>query len=537
MIRVIRLVCGDAELDGMIGVENVRRNWPSLAQGRAEGDSPIFVAGYRAQHGRRKNRDGPPTAAAHKDFIVKLQFLGAARQVTGSQYYLEADGAKLLVDCGMYQERAYLDRNWEPEAIRLRELQAILLTHAHVDHCGLVPKLVQQGFRGPIIATSASADLVELVLRDAAEIQAEDAAFKEKRHRKEGRQGEHPIKPLYTMKDVERTISMLEPVAYDRPVRIKDHVSAIFHDAGHILGSALIELRVTDHGDPRRLIFTGDLGQWDKPIVRDPTVFTEADYVVMESTYGDRDHANHQSVESQLEKVVRETVVAGGKVIIPIFAIERAQELIYYLNRLLHAGHLPEIPVFLDSPMAADVNEVFRHHRECFDAEAKEMIASGESLLKFPSLRVVRTVEQSKAINNLKGPAIIMATSGMCTAGRIKHHLAQYIGRPECTILFVGYQSQGTLGRQILDGNREVRIHGISRLVRARVAQIQGISGHADRRGLLKWLSAFQQPPRELFVTHGESESSLAFAQEVRDKLHWNVCVPEYRQSVTLNAN
>lgn len=465
---------------------------------------------------------------------MKLQFLGAARQVTGSQYYVEADGARLLVDCGMYQERAYLERNWAKSPVRVRDLDALLLTHAHVDHCGLAPKLVQEGFRGPILATSASADLVELVLRDAAEIQAEDAAFKAKRHRKEGRKDQRPPKPLYTMRDVDRTLPLLEGVRYDQPVRINDHVHAVFHDAGHILGSAMIELRVSDHGQPRRIVFTGDLGQWGKPIVRNPTVITAADYVVMESTYGDRDHEDHGSVESQLEKVVRETIAAGGKIIIPIFAIERAQELIYYLSRLLESRHIPEVPVILDSPMAAEVNEIFRRHRECFDVEAERMVAAGESFLKFPSLRVVHGVEESKAINDLKGPAVIMSTSGMCTAGRIKHHLAQHIGDPACTILFVGYQSQGTLGRQILDGNREVRIHGLSRLVRARVEQIQGISGHADRTGLLEWLRHFKQPLRHLFITHGEPEGSLALAEQVRQELGWNVSVPEYRETVTL---
>jgi metallo-beta-lactamase family protein len=284
-------------------------------------------------------------------------------------------------------------------------------------------------------------------------------------------------------------------------------------------------------------VFTGDVGQCGRPIVRDPSVFTEADYVVMESTYGDRDHENHETIESQLEGVISETVGRSGKVVIPIFAIERAQELIYYLGRLLAAGRIPAVPVYLDSPMAAQVNDVFRHHRECLDAEAQEIVAAEGALLKFPSLHVVRTVPQSMAINSLSGPAIVMATSGMCTAGRIKHHLAHHIGNPAATILFVGYQSQGTLGRQILDGSREVRIHGISRLVRAEVRQIQGISGHADRTGLMKWLGHFRRPPRRLFLTHGEPHASLALAEQVRQQMGWNVAVPEYRESVQLNSD
>ena len=468
---------------------------------------------------------------------MKLQFLGAARQVTGSQYYLEADGAHILVDCGTYQERSYLARNWEKSPLRLHDLDALLLTHAHIDHCGLAPKLVGEGFRGPIFSTSASADLAALVLRDAAEIQAEDAAFKEKRHRKEGRRRSEPVKPLYTLREVERTLPLLQSVPYDRPVRINGRVQAVFHDAGHILGSAMVELRISDHGRPRRVVFTGDVGQCGRPILRDPTLFAEADYVVMESTYGDRDHENHETIESQLRRVVSETAARGGKVIIPIFAIERAQELIYYLGRLLAAGRIPAIPVYLDSPMAAQVNDVFRHHRECLGAEAQELVATEGSLLTFPSLHVVRTVPQSMAINSLSGPAIVMATSGMCTAGRIKHHLAHHIGDPAATILFVGYQSQGTLGRQILDGNREVRIHGISRLVRAEVRQIQGISGHADRTGLMQWLRHFRRPPRQLFLTHGEPHASLALAEQVRQELGWNVAVPEYRETVQLNLD
>ncbi|MBN2578505.1 MAG: MBL fold metallo-hydrolase [Pirellulales bacterium] len=486
---------------------------------------------------------------------MKIQFLGAARQVTGSQYYVEADGARLLIDCGMFQEREFLERNWNPTPVPLRELDALLLTHAHVDHCGLAPKLVQEGFRGPIITTAASADLVEIVLRDSAEIQAEDAAFKLKRHKKEGRKSKYPIRPLYSLKDVDRTLPLLRTAPYEEEIQVADNVTAVFHDAGHILGSAIIELRIaappkglfssllhlhredSEADRPRKLIFTGDLGQWDKPIVRDPTTFTEADYVVMESTYGDREHEDHGSVQSQLEQIVAEAVADGGAIVIPIFAIERAQELIYHLNRLLHEKRIPEIPIFLDSPMAADVNEVFRDHRDCFDAEALAMLSAGRSLFRFPTLKVTRRREESQAINRVPGPCIILATSGMCTAGRIKHHLAQRILSPKTTVLFVGYQSRGTLGRQILDGNPEVRIHGRPLLVRAKIRQLHGASGHSDRSGLLKWLGFFQAPPKTLFVTHGDDEVALAFAEHVRQSKNWHVEVPEYRQAFELDGH
>lgn len=468
---------------------------------------------------------------------MNLHFLGATRQVTGSQYYLHCDGARILIDCGMFQERDYLGRNWEPFSMRTRDIDAVILTHAHLDHCGLLPRLVQEGFRGPVLATAPSADLVELVLRDSAEIQAEDVEFKKKRHRKEGRKGRYPEKPLYTMKDVDRALPLVRPVAYEQPVPINEHATAVLHDAGHILGSAMIELRVRDNGHVRRLVFSGDIGQWNKPIIRDPSVFAEADFVVMESTYGNRDHPGADNVETQLAEVIGQTVGQGGNVVIPIFAIERAQELIYHMSRLLEAQRIPRVPVFLDSPMAADVTEVFRRHRECFDLETWQLILSGSSPLGFPGLKILRTAEQSKEINDLKSPAVIMATSGMCTSGRIKHHLAHNIGRPESTILFAGYQSQGTLGRQILDGSREVRIHGRSLLVRARIAQIEGVSGHADHAGLLRWLSYLQVSPRRLFLTHGEEESSLSLAREIAQQKEWSVTVPEYKQAVHLETN
>jgi len=465
---------------------------------------------------------------------LRLQFLGANRQVTGSRHYLRTDGARVLVDCGMFQERKYKDLNWEPSPVPPKQIDAVLLTHAHLDHCGLLPKLVGEGFRGPILTTPATADLAEIVLRDSAEIQAEDAAYKRKRHRKEGRKGKHPEVPLYTLSHVARAVRLLKPVGYEQPVPINDHLTAIFHDAGHILGSAMIELRVRRQDESRRLIFSGDIGQWDKPIIRDPTSFSEADYVVMESTYGDRDHAAAGDVPTQLGRIVGRTIAAGGNVVIPAFAIERTQELMYHFHQLDHEGQPLDVPIFVDSPMAIDVTEVFRRHRECFDLEAWQRITAGHPPLGFPDVTMVRSTEESKQLNRLDTPAIIVATSGMCTAGRIKHHLAHNITRPESTILFVGYQAPGTLGRQILDGNSEVRIHGRQWPVRARIEQIHGLSGHADRAALHRWLAALRKPPRHLFLTHGDPEASEALATHARDELGWNASVPQYQETVEL---
>ncbi len=464
---------------------------------------------------------------------MQVQFLGAVGQVTGSCYRVEAEGVRLLIDCGMYQERAYLDRNWEPAPGPPKQLDAVLLTHAHLDHSGRLPKLVAEGFRGPIYCTAPSADLVDLLLRDSAEIQAEDAAFKRKRHRKEGRRGKHPEVPLFTMADVERTLKRLEPVPYAQPIRLADGLSATFFDAGHILGSAMIELR---YGDGRRteVVFSGDIGQWNRPIVRDPTTFASADYIVMETTYGDRDHANHGAVEGQIEAVVNRTAERGGKVLVPVFAIERAQDIVYHLSRLRAAGRIPAVPVYLDSPMAADATRVFAAHRDFFDVAAWKLILSGESPFGFQGLSIVQSVDASKRLNDLDGPAVIMAGSGMCTHGRIKHHLARWISQPESTVLLTGYQARGTLGRQILEGRDEVRIHGRMRLLRAEIVQLQGTSGHADRQGLLRWLRALKSPPKQLFLTHGDPDATAAFARTVQEELGFKATIPKYGQTVRL---
>jgi metallo-beta-lactamase family protein len=465
---------------------------------------------------------------------MKLHFLGANQQVTGSRYCLETAAGKVLVDCGMFQERDFLGRNWAPPAVPVQQLDAVLLTHVHIDHSGLLPKLVQQGYRGPIYATRPSCELAGPLLRDAAEIQEEDAAYKKKRHQRERRSGKFPEAPLYGESDVKRTLPLFRAAAYNKPTQIIPGITATFHDAGHILGSAMIEVRVEEGGAERTVLFSGDIGQHDKPIIRDPTYFRQADYVVMESTYGDRDHEAKGEIETQLADVINATLARGGNVVIPTFAVERAQELMYYISRLSHRNRIPDAPVFLDSPMAVDVTAIYQRHPDAFDLESYQLIASGEPPLHFPGLRLVRTAEESKAINRVREPAIIMATSGMCTNGRIKHHLRQNLERRESTILFVGYQGQGTLGRQILDKKPEVRIHGRNFRVLAEVAQLYGFSGHADRSGLLRWVTAFEKPPRRLFLTHGEESAARSLAKGIRDQFGWNVSVPEYQEVVEL---
>lgn len=468
---------------------------------------------------------------------MKLRFWGANRQVTGSRYCLQADGTTLMIDCGMFQERAYLDRNWQPCPIPPEQIDALVLTHAHVDHCGLIPRLVAQGFRGPVFCTRATADLTEIILRDSASIQVEDAAYKQKRHRKEGRKGKHPVVPLYDEQDVQRTLPLLNGIPYGRPIEVGEHAQATFFDAGHILGSAMIQLDVRSGGRARRIVFSGDIGQRNKPIIRDPTLIDSADYVVMESTYGDRKHLDRGDVETQLADVINSTVRAGGNVVIPTFAVERAQELMYYIGRLVHDDRIPDVPVFLDSPMAVDVTETFRRHRDAFDQQAWQLITAGQPPLRFPGLRMVRGVEQSKEINRFRQPAIVMATSGMCTSGRIKHHLVHNISRKECTVLFVGYQARGTLGRQILEGNPRVRIHGQMRAVRARVAQIHGFSGHADQDGLLRWANHFHAPLKHLFLTHGEEEAAMKLAELMRSQqADRPITVPQYGDQIQLNG-
>ncbi len=456
---------------------------------------------------------------------MKVRFLGATRQVTGSSFYLEAGGLRLMIDHGLFQERSFLYRNWEPCPVPVQTIDYLLLTHAHLDHSGRIPRLVKEGYYGPILSTPASAELARIVLLDSAKIQEEDALFKQKRHKREGRKVGHPVIPLYTLKDAEASLPLFRNHPYETPVVLNDRVTVVFHDAGHILGASMIEVKVRENGEERMLIFSGDVGQWDKPIIRDPSLFERADYVVMESTYGDRDHVN-EDVKEELKRVINDTVERGGNVVIPTFAIERAQEVMYYLNELVREDAIPHLMVFLDSPMAVDVTDVFLHHRECMDDEARALFERGESPFRFPGMKLVRTVGESKAINRIKGSCVIMAGSGMCTGGRIKHHLVSNISNPRSTVVFVGYQANGTLGRIIVDGREEVRILGKQHAVRAKIEQIHGFSAHADRRGLLRWVGNLKSAPECVFVVHGEEEVALKFAKQVRGLHGWKVVVP-----------
>ncbi len=466
---------------------------------------------------------------------VKLKFLGAAQNVTGSCYLLEIGNSRILIDCGLYQERAFKKRNYEPFPVRPETIDAVLITHAHLDHCGLLPKLVKEGFNGRIHCTHAASEIAEIVLLDSARIQEDDAAFKNRRHIREGREGLSPVVPAYTVEDAEATIPLFSSVNYGEPVKLADDIEATFHNAGHIFGSSMIKVAYTESGEGRTILFSGDVGRWDKPIIDDPSTFFAADYVLVESTYGDRTHDEAEDIPEKLASVINRTHQSGGNIVIPSFAIERSQELLYHLNKLLIEDRIPHLMVFLDSPMAIRVTEVFKNHPELFDEEMAALVQHGNSPFDFPGLVMSVSTDQSKAINHIKGTSMIIAGSGMCTGGRIKHHLVANISRPESTLLFVGYQAADTLGRIIVSGAKQVRILGQEHKVKAKVEQIGGFSAHADRNELLRWLTGLIKTPRHIFVTHGESETAMKFGDYLRDQTNWQVNVPEYMEEFVLD--
>jgi metallo-beta-lactamase family protein len=468
--------------------------------------------------------------------LGKLTFLGAARNVTGSCYLLESQDTRVLIDCGMYQERKYQERNWQPFPFAPQSIDAVFLTHAHLDHCGLLPKLVREGYKGKIYCTQATAEIAEIVLIDAAHLQEEDAIFKRERHKKEGRRGPYPEIPLYTVKDAEAVKAYFSAVEYLSCVGINSNVEGCYYEAGHVLGAATISINIRQDGQNHRVIFSGDIGEPHRPIINDPTLFDEAEYIVMESTYGDRTHEEHENtdIQKQLRDCINRTVSAGGNIIVPSFALERSQEMLYHLNELFLRKEIPPLPVFLDSPMAIRITEVFKHHVELFDKEMMQRLRQGNSFFNFENLRIVQTEEESRAIKDVKESCIIVAGSGMVNGGRVKYHIINNIKRPESTILFVGYQAEGTPGRILLDGAKEIRLLGQIYPVRAHIEKIDGFSAHADRDGLLAWLSDIRVPPRCVFITHGEEKAATSFAEVLHERTGWTIKVPQYKDTVEL---
>ena len=448
---------------------------------------------------------------------MKLTFIGAAHEVTGSCHYLEVGNKHILVDCGMEQGVNTFENAQLP--VEEAMIDYVLLTHAHVDHSGNLPLLYAKGFRGQIYTTEASADLCSIMLRDCAHIQTMEAEQKNRKLRR--RAGATLVEPLFTMEDAEGCIKSIVPCNYNEEIEVCEGVRIRFTDIGHLLGSASIEVWLTEGDVTKKIVFSGDIGNINQPLLRDPSPTSQADFVVMESTYGDRYH-DMESVDyvGELAQILKETFDKGGNVVIPSFAVGRTQELLYFLRKIkvgkLVKGH-EDFPVYVDSPMAVEATGVFTENRwECFDEEAMEYVNAGINPIAFAGLRLSITSDESKAINFDDKPKVILSASGMCEAGRIRHHLKHNLWRPECTILFVGYQSVGTLGRIILEGAPEVKLFGEPIEVRATIKSMRGLSGHADKDGLIKWINAFEEKPKKVFVVHGDDNACTAFTECLR---------------------
>ena len=463
---------------------------------------------------------------------MKITFHGAAQEVTGSCTMVETESMRFLVDCGMFQGGREADsRNRAPFAFDPRAVDFVLLTHAHIDHSGLLPKLWRDGFRGPIYTMSATAELLEIMLRDSAHIQESDAE-RAKRHRNRDRAAAVPV---YTMADAEAVLGQLQSLNYDESYSPHDVVRLRLRDAGHILGSAILEIWVKEGPHECKLVFSGDLGQPGRPILRDPVPIEDADILFVESTYGDRRHKNLADTVDEFVTVVNETLqVRKGNVIIPAFAVGRTQELIYYFHHLTREGRFGHLDIFVDSPMATAVTQLTMRQVELFDEEAKKLAAWHAAGDGIPNLKFVGNVDESRALNTIRSGAIIIAASGMCTAGRIKHHLLHNLGRRENAVLITGFQAQGTLGRRLVDGADRVRIFGQDVPVRASIHTLGGFSAHADQAALLDWLGAFKRPPARTFVMHGEPGSSAALANQIACRLGWNARMPETGQTVDI---
>ncbi len=464
--------------------------------------------------------------------MINITFFGADRAVTGSRHLLNINGYNLLLDCGFFQGRRAetyernLNFSFDPKSIN-----TVIISHAHMDHLGDLPNLVRQGFHGDVYCTSATLDLANIMLMDSANIQEGDIEFVNKVRR---RHNEPPIEPLYVKADIPPVLKLLRGSAYDHPFNITDNIQLILRDAGHILGSSSPVLNINDEGRRISVCYTGDLGRYDIPIIRNPYVVTDSDILIIESTYGNRLHSDIKEASDKLATIINETISKGGKLIVPSFALERTQELIYYLHQLKLSNSIPDFPIFIDSPLAIDATSIFRIHPECFDDETIEFMRSVEDPFGFRGLHYVSSVEESKSLNDRNTPMMIIAGSGMAEAGRILHHLKNNISNPRNTVLIVGWQAENTLGRKIAEKWPEVPIFGEKYKLRCRVEVFHEFSAHADRNDLINWASAGKDRWQKVFVVHGEEEAALSLADAFREVGLKNVFVPEFGQSFTL---
>lgn len=459
---------------------------------------------------------------------MKIHFCGAASGVTGSCHLITTKNHKILLDCGQFQGgKAQEALNYEPFPFNPSEIDYVILSHAHIDHCGRIPLLVQRGFKGVIYCTDATADLVDVMLKDSGYIHEKEAEWK---NRKAERAGKPLVKPLYTYNDAVESLKYIKPVLYDQLIELNEDMKVVFNDAGHILGSSIVELWVSEDDNVSKLVFSGDLGVKGRPILRDPVIIKKADYVIMETTYGNRLHEQNTKSIEDLMNIVVKTIKRGGTVVIPSFAVGRTQELIYEFNRFYEEREeyrkiLENLMVYVDSPMATTATEVFRKNAQVFDEETKKYILNGNNPLDFKNLKFTRTTEESQYLNMDQHPKVIISASGMCEAGRIRHHLKHNLWNPKSSIVFVGYQAEGTLGRMLVEGADSVMLFGEEIHVNAEIYNLEGFSGHADRDGLLSWLSGFREKPSEIFLVHGEAESKLEFAKIIKQELGYEPTV------------
>jgi metallo-beta-lactamase family protein len=462
---------------------------------------------------------------------MQIQMFGAAKRVTGSCYSLTVGTDKILIDCGMFQGNKQTEKlNYENFQFDPKEYKALILTHAHLDHCGRIPKLIKNGFKGKIYATEATKDLACVVMLDSANIALHDCMYENKRRKL---QDLPPREPIYTELDVKKTIKLFQSVEFFDTVQVTNSITAKFYGAGHILGASSVKLQIIENKNKKTIVFSGDVGQLDTPIVKNPAIIDKADYCFIESTYGNRLHPPIMERKNEFLRVILDTYKKRGKVLIPSFAIERAQELLYNLNEFAEKNIMPKMKVFIDSPMAIKSTEVFKKHPECYSDELNKLLKSGDDPFSFPGLVYSNTVDDSKSINNLKEPCIIIAGSGMCTAGRIKHHIKNYIDDPKNTIVFVGYQVFGTLGYWIKSGQKRIKLLGTQKFVRAKVESIDSFSAHADYNGLINWLRYFSPKPKKVFITHGDEKAQLDFKKKL-DKLKYNTYIPGMSEIITL---